>query len=50
MAEAKTAGVLEPVERAMIARVMRLGDRPVRAIMTPRREVDMIDQYGRGNY
>jgi putative hemolysin len=27
----------------MIAGVMRLGDRPVRAIMTPRREVDMID-------
>jgi magnesium and cobalt exporter, CNNM family len=43
MAEAETAGVLEPGERAMIARVMRLGDRPVRAIMTPRREVDMID-------
>ena len=43
MAEAETAGVLEPGERAMIAGVMRLGDRPVRAIMTPRREVDMID-------
>jgi putative hemolysin len=43
MAEAETAGVIEPGERAMIARVMRLGDRPVRAIMTPRREVDMID-------
>ena len=27
----------------MIAGVMRLGDRPVRAVMTPRREVDMID-------
>jgi putative hemolysin len=43
MAEAETAGVLEPDERAMIAGVMRLGDRPVRAIMTPRREVDMLD-------
>src|SRR4029450_26427 len=43
MAEAETAGVLEPGERAMIAGVMRLGDRPVRAIMTPRREVDMGD-------
>jgi putative hemolysin len=43
MAEAETAGVLDPGERAMIAGVMRLGDRPVRAIMTPRREVDMID-------
>jgi putative hemolysin len=43
MAEAETAGVIEPSERAMIAGVMRLGDRPVRAVMTPRREVDMID-------
>jgi putative hemolysin len=38
-----TAGVIEPGERAMIAGVMRLGDRPVRAVMTPRRDVDMID-------
>jgi putative hemolysin len=43
MAEAETAGVTEPSERAMIAGVMRLGDRPVRAVMTPRREVDMVD-------
>lgn len=43
MAEAETAGVLEPGERAMISGVMRLGDRPVRAVMTPRRDVDMID-------
>jgi putative hemolysin len=43
MAEAETAGVIEPGERAMIAGVMRLGDRPVRAVMTPRRQVDMID-------
>ena len=27
----------------MIAGVMRLGDRPVRAVMTPRRDVDIID-------
>jgi magnesium and cobalt exporter, CNNM family len=43
VAEAETAGVIEPGERAMIAGVMRLGDRPVRAVMTPRREVDMVD-------
>jgi putative hemolysin len=43
MAEAETAGLIEPGERAMIAGVMRLGDRPVRAVMTPRREVDMVD-------
>jgi putative hemolysin len=46
MAEAETAGVIEPGERAMIAGVMRLGDRPVRAVMTPRRDVDMIDVSG----
>jgi putative hemolysin len=43
VAEAETAGVIEPGERAMIAGVLRLGDRPVRAVMTPRREVDTID-------
>jgi magnesium and cobalt exporter, CNNM family len=43
IAEAESAGVIEPGERAMIAGVMRLGDRPVRAVMTPRRDVDMID-------
>lgn len=41
--EAETAGILEPGERQMIAGVMRLGDRPVGAVMTPRPEVDMID-------
>ena len=43
VAEAESAGVIEPGEREMIAGVMRLGDRPVRAVMTPRGEVDMID-------
>ena len=43
IAEAESAGVLEPGEREMISAVMRLGDRPVRAVMTPRPEVDMID-------
>jgi putative hemolysin len=43
VAEAEHAGVLEPGEKEMIAGVMRLGDAPVRAVMTPRREVDMID-------
>jgi putative hemolysin len=43
VAEAETAGVLEPGERQMISQVMRLGDRPVRSVMTPRMEVDMID-------
>jgi putative hemolysin len=43
IAEAETAGVIEPEERQMIAGVMRLGDRSVAAVMTPRGEVDMID-------
>ena len=43
IAEAESAGVIEPGERAMISAVMRLGDRPVRAVMTPRPEIDMID-------
>jgi putative hemolysin len=43
IAEAESAGVIEPGEREMIAGVMRLGDRPVRTVMTPRREVDMVD-------
>jgi putative hemolysin len=43
VAEAESAGVLEPEERAMISGVMRLADRPVRAVMTPRIEIDYID-------
>jgi magnesium and cobalt exporter, CNNM family len=41
--EAENAGVLEPGEKEMIAGVMRLGDLPVGAVMTPRREVCMIN-------
>jgi putative hemolysin len=43
VAEAETAGVLEPGEKEMIAGVMRLGDLAVGAIMTPRHEVDSIN-------
>jgi len=43
VSEAESAGVLEPGEKEMIAGVMRLGDRPVGAVMTPRTEVDEID-------
>ena len=43
VAEAKTAGVLEEDERAIISGVVRLADRPVREVMTPRTEVDWID-------
>ncbi|WP_426265996.1 hemolysin family protein [Sphingomonas sp. LHG3443-2] len=43
VAEAKTAGVLEESERAIISGIVRLADRPVREVMTPRTEVDWID-------
>jgi putative hemolysin len=43
IAEAESAGVIEPEEREMIAGVMRLGDRPVRSVMVPRADVQMID-------
>lgn len=43
VAEAESAGILEPGEREMISGVMQLGDRPVRAVMTPRHDVDVID-------
>jgi putative hemolysin len=43
VAEAQTAGVLEESERAIISGIVRLADRPVREIMTPRTEVDWID-------
>ncbi|GAB4069739.1 hemolysin family protein [Ancylobacter sonchi] len=43
VAEAETAGVIDPEERRMIAGVMRLADRPVRAVMTPRHDIDWID-------
>jgi putative hemolysin len=41
--EAENAGILEPGEKEMIAGVMRLGDLPVGAVMTPRHEVSMIN-------
>ncbi|WP_374631694.1 hemolysin family protein [Ferrovibrio sp.] len=43
VAEAESAGVVEPAERAMIAAVMRLGDRTVRSVMTPRADLDWVD-------
>jgi putative hemolysin len=43
VAEASTSGVIEEDERAMIAGVLRLGGRAVRAVMTPRGEIDWLD-------
>ena len=41
--EAETAGVIEESERQMISGIMRLADRRVRGVMTPRGDVDWID-------
>jgi len=43
VAEASSAGVIEESERAIISGVVRLADRPVREVMTPRTEVEWID-------
>jgi putative hemolysin len=42
-AEATHSGVIEEGERAMMAGVMKLAERPVRELMTPRTELDWID-------
>jgi len=41
--EGEQSGALESEERDMIERVLRLADKPVRAIMTPRNEIAWID-------
>ena len=46
VSEAESAGVVEPEETRMITGVMRLGDRPVRALMTPWVDVDWVDVAG----
>ena len=42
-AEATHSGVIEENERAMMAEVMKLAERPVRELMTPRTEIDWLD-------
>jgi putative hemolysin len=46
IAEAERTGLVEPEERSMISRVMRLGDRSVRGVMTPRPDVEWLDRQG----
>ena len=46
LVEGEQTGVLETGERDMIERVLRLADKPVRAIMTPRNELAWIDRSG----
>lgn len=43
LAEAQSAGIIETEEQAMISGVMRLADRTARALMTPRRDVEVVD-------
>ena len=43
VAEAERTGATGVAERRMIAGVLRLGNRPVRGVMTPRGEVDWLD-------
>jgi len=44
LAEGAQAGVLEHEERDMIERILRLADKPVRAIMTPRTDLAWVDR------
>ena len=41
--EAETAGIIEQSERQMISGIMRLADRRVRGVMTPRGSIEWID-------
>ena len=43
VAEASRSGVIEEHERSIISGVVRLADRPVREVMTPRTQVDWLD-------
>ncbi|MBR0552322.1 hemolysin family protein [Stakelama marina] len=43
VSEATRHGVIEEHERSIISGVVRLADRPVREVMTPRTDVDWID-------
>lgn len=43
-AEATRSGVIEEDERQIMSGIMRLADRPVRELMTPRTELDTIDR------
>ncbi len=48
LTEASEGGVIEEEEHAMMAGVMRLGDRTARALMTPRQDVDMLEAGAKG--
>ena len=41
--EAHAGGIIETEEQEMLSGVMRLADRSARALMTPRRDVELLD-------
>ena len=43
LADATRTGVIEEQERAILSGIMRLQDRPVRELMTPRTQIDWLD-------
>jgi len=43
IAQATQAGVLEPAEQEMLSGVIRLGDRRLGAVLTPRTEIEWLD-------
>jgi len=46
LSDATQSGVLEEEERAILTGIMRLAERPVREVMTPRTQLDWIDRAG----
>jgi putative hemolysin len=44
LVEGEETGIIESEERGMIERLLRLADKPVRAIMTPRTDIVWIDR------
>jgi len=43
IAQGAESGMFEEAEHDMVERVFRLGDRPIKSLMTPRTEIDWID-------
>ena len=43
IAQGAESGMFEEAEQDMVERVFRLGDRPIKALMTPRTEIDWLD-------
>ena len=46
LSEATRTGVIEEQERSILSGIMRLNEKPVRELMTPRTELDWLDRSG----